>query len=341
MAKKSLAVTYRPKTFEDLCGQEIISAILQNQIRDKSFQHAYLFTGPAGCGKTTVARIFASMINEGKGNPIEIDAASNSGVDNIRKVIGDSKKKSLDSKYKIYIVDECHSLSNGAWQAMLKLLEEPPAFSIFILCTTDPQKIPATILSRVQRFNFSKIDSGIIHGRLEYIRNQEGVIASKESLDYITRRAKGGMRDAITLLDKCLSIYPELDLNKVLEVLGAEDINVYFDLTHRLLEQDKRACLIIDRIYNSGKDLKLFLNDYARFLLDCEKYYLFHDTVKSDLDIPPTEENLTKINDIACDGLFDVSEMIFKLLPEIKWSGDVKTIVELSFMIYTKGKIDA
>lgn len=172
MAKEALAVKYRPKVFEDMTEQSAIKDILMNQLETKTFQHGYLFTGPAGTGKTTSARIFANMINEGKGNPIEVDAASNSGVDNIRQIIENAKRKPLDAEYKIFIVDECHSLSNGAWQALLKTLEEPPKFTIFIFCTTDPQKVPATILSRVQRYQFQKISTEGIKDRLLFILDE-------------------------------------------------------------------------------------------------------------------------------------------------------------------------
>lgn len=173
---QSLAVKWRPKDWEDLTEQEYIKIILQNQITTQTIKNAYLFCGPAGCGKTTSARIFANKINDNKGLPIEIDAASNNGVEQVRTIIEDAKFKPLDSNYKIYIMDECHMLSTGAWNAMLKLLEEPPKTTIFILCTTDPQKIPATILSRVQRFDFCKISQQGIIDRLEYILNQEGYV---------------------------------------------------------------------------------------------------------------------------------------------------------------------
>ena len=174
MAKIALSVKYRPTDFSSLTEQSAIKDILENQIKTKTFQHGYLFTGPSGTGKTTSARIFASMINDGKGNPIEVDAASNSGVDNIRQIIEDAKRKPLDAEYKIFIVDECHSLSDSSWQALLKTLEEPPKFTIFIFCTTNPEKIPPTILSRVQRYNFQKISNEGIVKRLEYICEMEG-----------------------------------------------------------------------------------------------------------------------------------------------------------------------
>ena len=176
MAQQSLAVKYRPMSFNDMTEQSAIKDILENQIKTNSFQNGYLFTGPAGTGKTTSARIFANMINDGKGNPIEVDAASNSGVDNIRQIIDDAKRKPLDAEYKIFIVDECHSLSDSSWQALLKTLEEPPKFTIFIFCTTNPEKIPQTILSRVQRYNFQRISQEGIVNRLKYVLQQEGYI---------------------------------------------------------------------------------------------------------------------------------------------------------------------
>ena len=183
MAKEALAVKYRPKVFEDMTEQSAIKDILMNQLETRTFQHGYLFTGPSGTGKTTSARIFANMINAGKGNPIEVDAASNSGVDNIRQIIEDAKRKPLDAEYKIFIVDECHSLSNGAWQALLKTLEEPPKFTIFIFCTTNPEKVPNTILSRVQRYNFQKISNKGIAEGLSHILLMESEEANECGCD--------------------------------------------------------------------------------------------------------------------------------------------------------------
>ena len=176
MATKALAIKYRPKTWNDVSEQNSTKIILQQQLESGEVKNAYLFCGPAGCGKTTCARIFANDINKGEGNPIELDAASNNGVEDVRNIIQQAKTKSLDSEYKIFIIDECHALSNSAWQAMLKIIEEPPAKSIFIFCTTNPERIPKTILSRVQRYDFNRISTEGIVNRLKYILEQENYV---------------------------------------------------------------------------------------------------------------------------------------------------------------------
>lgn len=166
---QALAIKYRPSTFDDVTEQESIKTILQQQLESKQIQHCYLFVGGAGTGKTTTARIFANEINNGEGNPIELDAASNNSVDDMRDLIQQSQTKSLTSEYKVFIIDECHMITVQGWNAILKLIEEPPAKSIFIFCTTDPQKIPKTILSRVQRYDFQRISQQGIVDRLLYI----------------------------------------------------------------------------------------------------------------------------------------------------------------------------
>lgn len=173
MATKTLAVKYRPTTFEDIVEQDAIKLILQQQLKTGETKNTYLFCGPAGDGKTTTARIFAKEINKGQGNPIEMDAASNSGVDDVRNISQQAQTKSFDSEYKVFIIDECHSISNTGWQAFLKLIEEPPAKSIFIFCTTNPERIPKTILSRVQRYDFRRISERGIVDRLKYILDKE------------------------------------------------------------------------------------------------------------------------------------------------------------------------
>lgn len=358
MAKEALAVKYRPKVFEDMTEQSAIKDILTNQINTRTFQHGYLFTGPAGTGKTTSARIFANMINEGKGNPIEVDAASNSGVDNIRQIIEDAKRKPLDAEYKIFIVDECHSLSNGAWQALLKTLEEPPKFTIFIFCTTDPQKVPTTILSRVQRYNFQKISNKGIVKRLSDIifyenreliedaggsqdaindiewAKQEGISCidyDGKALEYMAKVSNGGMRDAITLLDKCLSLSSDLTLENVLKTIGAEDYNTFILFLTALQNKEKgTAITTIENVYNAGKDVKQFMKDFAKFILEVEKYALYKNF--NYISLPNTLEN--ELEQLIDDSLFNVMDFVVSLNSQIKWDSDPKTLIELSILIY-------
>ena len=336
MAKEALAVKYRPKVFEDMTEQSAIKDILMNQLETKTFQHGYLFTGPAGTGKTTSARIFANMINVGKGNPIEVDAASNSGVDNIRQIIEDAKRKPLDAEYKIFIVDECHSLSDSSWQALLKTLEEPPKFTIFIFCTTNPEKIPATILSRVQRYNFQKISNEGIVERLGYIIAQEivhneDIIYTEDAVDYIAKVSTGGMRDAITLLDKCLSLSRTLNLENVLKTIGGEDYSTFILFLTALQNKEKETAITtIENIYNAGKDVKQFMKDFAKFILEVEKYALYNNF--NYISLPNTLEN--ELEQLIDDSLFSVMDFVVSLNSQIKWDSDPKTLIELSILVY-------
>lgn len=694
MAKQALAVKFRPKTFDDLTEQGAIKDILTNQIETKTFQHGYCFCGPAGTGKTTSARIFANMINEGKGNPIEVDAASNSGVDNIRQIIDDAKKKPLDAEYKIFIIDECfqgstlittptgaipikdikvgdkvcnmsgvgtvthlfknsvftnrlccvtidgvktfttvdhlyftnygwveaqnlregdivyaptylrnlwkdifkqtkgsevllsrmlccftdtgkkkeisreygcsvlcdlwkavqddtlqtkkdlfrrvqeridfytgktsisanriwkdvereiksayantksdvrfteyreddrdkeiewylgnlectegwqwsiynasneiiqrtesrtnirisdknelsekgtsisyllqsrpclsydkagdrggwertqneklyskgfeensiskfnrvesveiykrgyndelfrcgfsseilsgeyaemydievdnhhsyfangvlvhncHSLSNGAWQAMLKLLEEPPKFSIFILATTDPQKIPATILSRVQRFQFNKISNDGIVDRLTTILESESELIEDldkqiswdlEALEFISKVSNGGMRDSITLMDKCLSLSNELTLDNVLKTIGSESYETFFDFLNRLCNKEQHSITAIENVFNAGKDVKQFMKEFGKFILDVEKYLIYEST--DYINIPATQENISQLKELESlrNEVFDVMELVVNINNKIKWDSDPKTLIELEILLY-------
>lgn len=334
-AKVSLAVKYRPKCWEDVTEQSVVRDILKNQVQTKTVQSAYLFTGPSGTGKTTSARIFANMINAGKGNPIEVDAASNSGVDNIRQIIEDAKRKPLDAEYKIFIVDECHSLSNGAWQALLKTLEEPPKFTIFIFCTTDPQKVPATILSRVQRYNFQKISNEGIVDRLISIIQQENDVSNihydLDAIEYIAKVSNGGMRDAITLMDKCLSLSFDVTLENVLKTIGAEDYNTFILFLTALQNKEKgTAITTIENVYNAGKDVKQFMKDFAKFVLEVEKYALYKNF--DYISLPNTLEN--ELEQLIDNTLFNVMDFVVSLNSQIKWDSDPKTLIELSILIY-------
>lgn len=342
-----LANKYRPKRFEDVSEQGAIKTIIENQIKENDIRNAYLFCGGAGTGKTTCARIVAGMINEGKGNPIELDAASNNSVDDVRKIIVDSKYKSLDSKYKIYIIDECHSLSNAAWQAMLKLLEEPPASTIFIFCTTDPQKIPRTILSRVQRYNFQRISKQGIIDRLKYIINCENlefeaswqlndVVADRErrekyyieyedaAIDYIAKQAQGGMRDAITTLDKCLQYSKKLTLENVVKVLssGVTPYELY-DFTLLLLNKNtKEAIDKLNYFFMTGIDMNLLLNMYFEFLLNMQKYLVLGDKNVSNLP----EDILNKLTTTMTPSIREYAQKLYGIINAPKV--DIKSLLE-------------
>ena len=339
-AKVSLAVKYRPKRWEDVTEQSVVKDILENQVRTKTVQSAYLFTGPAGTGKTTSARIFANMINDGKGNPIEVDAASNSGVDNVRQIIDDAKRKPLDAEYKIFIVDECHSLSDSSWQALLKTLEEPPKFTIFIFCTTNPEKIPATILSRVQRYNFQKISNKGIVSRLGDILYAEGIMDEsnpkqlEKAASYIAKVSNGGMRDAITLMDKCLSLSNELTLENVLKTIGSESYETFFEFLNRLCNKEHHSITVIENVFNAGKDVKQFMKEFGKFILDVEKYLIYEST--DYINIPATQENINQLKELELlrNEVFDVMELVVNINSQIKWDSDPKTLIELSILIY-------
>ena len=341
MSEQTLAVKYRPKTFEDIVEQESTKVILQQQLQSGGIKNAYLFCGPAGDGKTTTARIFANEINKGQGNPIEMDAASHNGVDDVRAIIQQAKTKSIDSEYKCFIIDECHSISNTGWQAFLKIIEEPPAKSIFLFCTTDPQKIPKTILSRVQRFDFHKISQEGIFDRLHYIALEEfGLIENVEiemqALEYIAKLAEGGMRDAISLMEKCFAYSEELTISNVVKALGTVDYEDMINLTKEIITgHTKEVIGIIEAIHDAGKDLKQFIKSYIQFLIDVQKYAVGCDWKY--ITIPQTNavlEWLEHIDDY--DVCFDLLDKIMKLNADIKYSSSAKYDLEgciLSFMM--------
>ena len=335
---KALAIKYRPKTFDDVVEQGSIKKILQEQLKTQTHKNTYLFTGGAGTGKTTCARIFANEINNHEGNPIEIDAASNNGVDNVREIIDNSKFKSLDSIYKIYIIDECHMLSTGAWNAMLKLIEEPPAQTIFIFCTTDPQKIPATIISRVQRYDFQRITYQSVVNRLKQILEWENEIDDsitydEEALGYIAKLADGGMRDAITLLDKCLSYDMNLSIKAVVEALGIIDYSIMFDLTDNIISHNMEEVIkIIEEAHRSGSDLKQFMKLYSNFILDAYKYFLLGDFEY--LQIPSTyEDRLNNYTDEDYHFLKTLLDEVIRLNSDIKWEPNPKPLIEATFIL--------
>jgi DNA polymerase-3 subunit gamma/tau len=299
--------------------------------------HIYLH-GPAGCGKTTSARIFANKINENKGLPIEIDAASNNGVDQIRTIIEDAKFKPLDSKYKIYILDEVHMLSTGAWNAMLKLLEEPPKTTIFIMATTDPQKIPKTILSRVQRYDFNKISyEGIVHRLLYIIQEEGGIEFQHEALEYIAKISEGGMRDAISMLDKCISFDKHLTVENVVKALGVSDYeNLYKLLFFICVNHKQKVIEIIEEVYRSGKDLKQFIKQFISFILDVEKYLLYNNY--DYIQIPNTIDLSEFKNEDNYNLILDILDNMIELQNQIKYETNPKVLIESKLLLLCKGE---
>ncbi len=289
MSYTALYRKWRPNTFESVIGQEHIVRTLTNQIKAGKLSHAYLFCGTRGTGKTSTAKIFAKAVNcisPIEGNPcnqcdictnksnnqsiniIEIDAASNNGVDNIREIREEVKYTPTEGKYKIYIVDEVHMLSQGAFNALLKTLEEPPEHVIFILATTEPHKLPATILSRCQRYDFKRIGTADIAKTLMGYMDEEKIEYQPEAITYVAKIADGSMRDALSIMDQCIAFYlgEKITLDKALEVLGAVDHTVFNSLTNCLINKDiKNAMDLVELIHTQGRDLQQFLFDWVQY----------------------------------------------------------------------------
>lgn len=344
----SLAVKYRPQVFEDVVQQESVVNILRKQIQTGNICHTILLTGPSGTGKTTLARIYAKELNA---EIEELDMASNGTVDAVRSIIERSKLRPLTANYKAFILDEVHSTSNAGFQALLKTFEEPNMYSIFILCTTDPQKIPNTILSRVQRYNVQKISFDGIVSRLKYVIEQENLTSScddldldldldsgvkytydKRALQYLAKIADGGMRDALTMLDKCLGYSNNLTLEAVINSLGVNDYGVMFDLTNAVIDYDcSNVLTIINNIYNDGKDLKLFIKNYTDFITDCCKFSITKDWLV--IRIPQTfEKDLMYI----CEELSFLRMYLEKLIDlgnKIKYETNPKSVIESHLML--------
>lgn len=335
MSKKTLAVAWRPHTWDEVSGQGSTKLILQEQIRTGTVKNAYGFIGASGCGKTTCARIFANEINKGQGTPIEMDAASHSSVDDVREIIKMAQTKSLDSEYKIIIIDEAHSISSQGWQAFLKTIEEPPAKTIFIFCTTNPEKIPATIKNRIQMYQFKRIAQEDIAKRLDEIALAEtNGIVEDEAIDYLSRQANGGMRDAISLLDKCISYSEDITLDNVMKALELSDINTFIDLTDCVLSKDKKSIIdIIEDVYASGEDMKQFIKQYMNFVLDISKWQICNNFKYTQL--PETGDMKDWLKNVGeLDDILDLLDLIIDIDADIKYSNSAKEYIEVQLITF-------
>ena len=329
----SLAVKYRPTDWSDLTEQSEVKKILEWQIENNDVKGAYLFVGGAGTGKTTSARIFANKINHGEGEPIELDAASNNGVDDVRLITQQAQMKSLTGEYRVFILDEVHMFSQSAWNALLKLLEEPPAKTVFIMCTTEMNKVPKTILSRAQMYQFNRISQNGIIERLNTILSREQIDTVKQdALEFLAKSADGHMRDAITMLDKCLAYSHELTLKNVVKSIGATDYETMVRLSKALVYGETQDMLsVVDKIHSSGKDFKTFTRSYLSFVLDVCTYSVTRgfefikipNFYKADLDY------LTKYE--VGGTLTKVLKMLMRLNSEIKYDTDPKMLAQAYF----------
>ncbi len=355
MSYTALYRKYRPQNFEDVKGQEHVVTTIKNQIKTGRIGHAYLFCGTRGTGKTTIAKIFAKAVNcehpmEGSPcgkcpaclaiasgsslNVIEIDAASNNGVDNIREIREEVAYAPTEGKYKVYIIDEVHMLSIGAFNALLKTLEEPPSYVIFILATTEAHKIPVTILSRCQRYDFHRISTAVISERLNELLCQEQAEADEKAVYYIAKTADGAMRDALSLLDQCMAFYmgQKLTYDKVLEVLGAVDTERFSSLFRAIVQNDiVSAMKQLENLVTQGRDLGQFVNDfiwYLRNLLLLQS----SDDMADVLEV--SSENLVVLKEES--GLIDSGQLMrdirvfSELSGQIRFSSQKRILIEIA-----------
>lgn len=345
---------WRPQKFEDLCGQDQIAITLKNELSSNRLSHAYLFCGTRGTGKTSTAKLLAKAVNckspvdhnpcnecescksINEGNSIdvyEIDAASNRGIDDIRNLREAIKFTPTLGKYKVYIIDEVHMLTNEAFNALLKTLEEPPEYVLFILATTEPHKLPATILSRCQRFDFKRISVEDIAERLRLVCREEGLNAEEDALRLIARNSDGAMRDALSILDQC-SVYGDgtITHDSVLKVMGIVNDEYLFKIAECILREDASGAItIIDEISSGGKDINQFIRDlmlHYRNLLMTKVVSRSEDVIDMSregiLQLKKLSESYDKNNIIRC------IDILAELENEAKWSGNPRILLEIA-----------
>ena len=361
MSYMALYRKWRPVTFGEVKGQDHIVQTLQNQIISQRIGHAYLFCGTRGTGKTSIAKIFARAVNcehPQNGSPcnqcpscqgilngsslnvVEIDAASNNGVENIREIREQVQYPPTEGKYRVYIIDEVHMLSTGAFNALLKTLEEPPSYVIFILATTEANRIPITVLSRCQRYDFKRISIPTLVGRLKELTGAEGIQVEEKALTYIARAADGSMRDALSLLDQCVAFHygKLLTYENVLDVLGAVDTSVFGKIFRAVAEKDTRGCIYqLEELVMQGRALGQFVNDFIWYL---RNLLLLATTDDAENLLDMSEDNIRLMKEEA--GLQDPETLMryirvfSELSNQIRYGSQKRVLVELAFIKLTK-----
>lgn len=358
MSYTALYRKWRPDTFPEVKGQEHIVTTLKNQLVHDRIGHAYLFCGTRGTGKTTVAKLFAKAVNcenpQADGSPcnccsmcqsitqgtsmnvIEIDAASNNGVDNIREIRDEVQYSPTEGKYKVYIIDEVHMLSIGAFNALLKTLEEPPAYVIFILATTESHKIPITILSRCQKYDFHRISIETIADRLGDLLNREQVAYEDRAVHYIAKAADGSMRDGLSLLDQCIAFLlgEPLTYDKVLEILGAVDIEIFDEMLGYIWKSDVIAAIdLLDKLMWQGRDLMQFVTDfiwYLRNLLLVKSSEAGID--KIDVSSEHRELMLSKARTVSDEALMRYIRIFSEVSSSMRYASQKRVVLEIAVM---------
>ena len=365
MSYTALYRKFRPDNFADVKGQDHIVTTLTNQITHNRIGHAYLFCGTRGTGKTTVAKILAKAVNcehPVNGSPcnecamckaiqagtamnvIEIDAASNNGVDNIREIREEVSYRPTEGKYKVYIIDEVHMLSTGAFNALLKTLEEPPSYVMFILATTEAHKIPITILSRCQRYDFHRITIDTIAARLDELLKVEGVEAEEKAVRYVAKAGDGSMRDALSLLDQCVAFHfgTLLTYDNVLEVLGAVDSSVFSQLLREILAGDTAGCIhCLEEMVIQGRELGQFVVDFIWYL---RNLLILKTTEDAEVMLEMSEDNLRLLREEAKmvngETLMRFIRIFSELSNQLRYASQKRVLIEIALIKLTKPQME-